>query len=1049
MRIVHLSDFHFSNNTKTDFIEHCCKPLISDLKAFHENKAIDLIVFSGDLIDKGGLSFNKNIELAFVTFEKEVIQLIMESLNLAKDRFVFVPGNHDIDRSADSSRIEKGMFGSLISTDEANHYINEDSLEGAQRIKKFKEFEQSYYSGTDHLVSNFSSSFSFMIDGVKVGVSSINSAWRCWDSDTDKDRIIIGERQVSNAIKQIEDSKIKIAVIHHPFDWLAPFEKKQIEKMIQKSYDLVFFGHVHEGESLFKTNMFGSLFVSIAPSNWSGNIRSDNMNFLNGYSIIDYVQDEVIVHARRYSYNKDKFIPDNDRGDDFGNSYFQLPTESDAKLIDKKNEICETIRIDKLSQVDEHLLTYSTSTQAPKKIDDIFVLPPLTFSKVEEEEDNESFDIEKICMLQENIIFIGDKESGKTILLDKLLIDFTNRIDKYNLIPVIINLEESSTSKFETDISQFLNIRINEIDELLKKQKIVLLIDNITPTKNKILKLKKLEQFLQKYPNVRVIATCTSTINYEVPFELRQFSIISKFKVIKINPFKSKQIRVLIRNWFSTDQQINDNDFLDGLIQVFSKLNISRTPLAVSMFLNIIEFQPNYNPLNNAVMLENYIELLFEKYDFQNFYSSKFDFRNKQRLLGEIAYQMHQQSLVNYKMKRIDVINFIDSYLNSRKFYFKADEILEDIEKSGVFIEENDNGVFYLRFRFNCFFKYFLMKNMNFNSDFRDFVLSEEHYLLFEDEIDYYTGLNRDEEEILLLVTSRMNEKYEKLLLTKPELLDFDKAFISDDYLVSNLSEEFLNNVLHEEDIPTEIIDEINDAKLEVSYIREGGITSKQTELSPLQEIEVCLKIAARVLKNTEETNNGTLKLTAYKSIIKCSAILITLIKIIIKEFYTEEQGKNNPLDYLVKFFPSAQQVMSFDLVASLKLEIVMKEDINEKIYSNPNAFSEIEKFISVFIYSDLKGFDHLKYIKDFLNSTKKKYIKDNILVKLINYYNFRSGRLENEYLNLIGDIRVMESSGKHNNAFISNTKKDIIMKKYKSIKEKKKRSSDESQFSD
>ncbi|WP_080724289.1 metallophosphoesterase [Paenibacillus polymyxa] len=57
LRIVHLSDFHYSDSTKRDFELYCLKPLVEDLKVINSKRKIDLIIFSGDLVDKGGGKF--------------------------------------------------------------------------------------------------------------------------------------------------------------------------------------------------------------------------------------------------------------------------------------------------------------------------------------------------------------------------------------------------------------------------------------------------------------------------------------------------------------------------------------------------------------------------------------------------------------------------------------------------------------------------------------------------------------------------------------------------------------------------------------------------------------------------------------------------------------------------------------------------------------------------------------------------------------------------------------------------------------------------------
>ena len=63
IRIVHLSDIHLNKKTLKDAEQFVIKALIKDLKKYSDEKRIDLIFITGDLIDRGGESFNKNHNL--------------------------------------------------------------------------------------------------------------------------------------------------------------------------------------------------------------------------------------------------------------------------------------------------------------------------------------------------------------------------------------------------------------------------------------------------------------------------------------------------------------------------------------------------------------------------------------------------------------------------------------------------------------------------------------------------------------------------------------------------------------------------------------------------------------------------------------------------------------------------------------------------------------------------------------------------------------------------------------------------------------------------
>ncbi|PFH87786.1 metallophosphoesterase [Bacillus sp. AFS088145] len=96
-----------------------------------------MIAFSGDLVDKGGLSFNNDIELAFYTFQDEVIEPILDALELSRYNFFFVPGNHDVDRKLDKEMQEIGLLNILKNSEKVNSFIDSGEEDGMKRVLPF------------------------------------------------------------------------------------------------------------------------------------------------------------------------------------------------------------------------------------------------------------------------------------------------------------------------------------------------------------------------------------------------------------------------------------------------------------------------------------------------------------------------------------------------------------------------------------------------------------------------------------------------------------------------------------------------------------------------------------------------------------------------------------------------------------------------------------------------------------------------------------------------------------------------------------------------
>ena len=108
MRILHFSDFHLDGNHIAES-KAVLDYMIEALAEICNERKIDLVLFSGDMLVQGGLGFNHDLKQGFEKFREVVITPLMKGLGLPESRFIFTPGNHDIDRNADNKRLEMSL----------------------------------------------------------------------------------------------------------------------------------------------------------------------------------------------------------------------------------------------------------------------------------------------------------------------------------------------------------------------------------------------------------------------------------------------------------------------------------------------------------------------------------------------------------------------------------------------------------------------------------------------------------------------------------------------------------------------------------------------------------------------------------------------------------------------------------------------------------------------------------------------------------------------------------------------------------------------------
>jgi predicted MPP superfamily phosphohydrolase len=1048
MRILHISDFHLDSKDKEDNVNHIVKPLIKRLNKIILDKPIDLIFFTGDLVNMGGKNYS-GLDEAFLDFEESFIEPLLKATNLSKELFFFVPGNHDINRNSDSRITEKGLEQELNTQEKVNEFFKKP--EGIDRIKEYQEFEEYFYKKSQNKIklTDFQSTFKTTINNYTIGICCLNSSWRCYDSNLDTGKILIGEKQIIDGLKDIEDCSIKIALSHHHYDFLKDFDKETVGTLIKQDFNLLFTGHTHRNKAGYTQEPDGKLFSFCSSGTLSSNIRGAEKKHENGFSIIDYDIENKKITSQFFKseYPKNEFIINSSIGND-GVWEMKIPFGEEVEQIVYEQNLIKEIASDVIPQIDCHLLSHSTDSTAPKSLNEIFVMPNIVIKEeFDAEKDNKTVvSLDEIINNDDNFIIFGTKESGKTILLDKVLIQTLESNKQHHQIPISIDFKELKDNPLKL-IRQFLSKSTDATEDILTNYKIILLIDNITFEYDDIHKLKSLKKLLNEYSNIRYIATFQQFYDDDFPVNLELTSMFS-YSTITLKQFKTKQIKELIQKWFPDSNKYDTPKKLQTLTNGFLALNLPRTPFAVSMFLWIIEKQENFKPINNSTLIENFIEKTLKKHDVTESQRETFGYENKIWIISHIAYKMLKGDKDNYALSYSEFTSTIDKYLVDKKFEdFKTEKIKEILLESGIFI--NDNGS--IRYRFSCFFEFFLMKQMEKDPEFKEEVLNENDFLTYSNEIDYFTGIHRGETELLKLLIKRLESGFSDLteMINQAQIKkgynNFDDFFINRDKkgkekpsLINQLNEEKVVTFLPSNKPTEEDLEIIEDNKLELKE-QEKGITKKEKG-NNLKNLGKLLVLTLRVINNSEEVfdkNDSDLKLKSYSVALKTSILFAILHKAVFELFLSNQEKmpkeKIEEFSTMNKHLPLLHEMFLFDNIGSQKLTSVIRDKINLDKLDKQGNISDFEKSLSVFLYADIRGKNYDVIIAEFIKNVKTKYIEDLIFFKLITYYFYRAKDKESEifYLNLIADLMI-KSKG------YNKSKKSEIMESYKNKKKDK-----------
>ncbi len=246
IRILHLSDFHFSEKRAWD-----ADPVMGQLAATIGREASaglapDLVAITGDLAFSGKAA---EYEQARQWLE---LQLWPRLSELPKDRLLLVPGNHDVDRSA-VKRSARSLHGDLLKEADQQSIaeVLADPDECSPLLRRHKEylaFHNAWYDAGAELPWW---QRRLEIRGHTLHLLGLDSAWLA-AGDADYGKLLLSRYQL-NALLFPQpapgENDLRIALLHHPWPYLAEFDQGAARSLVHQHCDLVLRGHLHQPQS--------------------------------------------------------------------------------------------------------------------------------------------------------------------------------------------------------------------------------------------------------------------------------------------------------------------------------------------------------------------------------------------------------------------------------------------------------------------------------------------------------------------------------------------------------------------------------------------------------------------------------------------------------------------------------------------------------------------------------------------------------------------------------------------------------------------------------
>lgn len=279
MKILHITDFHYSESAPRYDFDKIVDIIIESCK----DESIDFVLFTGDLVYSGESAG------AFNEARMILIEPIVNKLNINPKRVFLCAGNHDVYRGQE-----------LIDTAEAiSNITNNNQLEDFIKKQNGKSFSESlknlenYFKFEDDFFSNYAKSNPsersplylnsyFEYQGTRIGIMSMNTAWRAIESEKDRGNLLFPISLLKEGITKLsKNTDFRILIHHHPISDFKDWNASDLEDLLSANFHMSFSGHMHKRKLSTQVTTDGGILSSSS----AATLALDGT--INGFSIIE------------------------------------------------------------------------------------------------------------------------------------------------------------------------------------------------------------------------------------------------------------------------------------------------------------------------------------------------------------------------------------------------------------------------------------------------------------------------------------------------------------------------------------------------------------------------------------------------------------------------------------------------------------------------------------------------------------------------------------------------------------------------------------------
>lgn len=464
---------------------------------------------------------------------------------------------------------------------------------------------------------------------------------------------------------------------------------------------------------------------------------------------------------------------------------------------------------------------------------------------------------------------------------------------------------------------------------------------------------------MNKYPSNRFVVTVAENLFLAFGLDSRPLPEVSP-TVYFIHSLKRQHVRALVSKWLNQEPAAT-SEVTDELLRKLALLNIPRSPFLLSLILWVLEKQKDFLPQNHAALMEQFVETVMEKLHEGGASRETLDYRNKEDYLSVMAQRM--VALDSYEWSRLQLEEETLLYFQQRGLKSSISRFIEYFIAKGIFLQVGEN----ITFKFRAFCEFFIGKRMIDDPRFLEEIMSPERYLSFSNEIDFMTGLQRNNRSIVEVLADRLQTAF------ADERTEIDLSIFGD----LTLAQSILTKVGKEAAIRG------LKAQSKSESARDGLLDSTDPGSNPsdqriardkrrehAKDFVGLVTIFSRALRNAELVDDVDFKVANLQLAIRGWATIVLNALLQFEELAeakasTPEKIGDRDKYLLEVVLPIAAHAYMRQHLASKKLEVILRKVID----AGPETL--LEELLAAFLNSDIQGAGYLADIRTFIDRAK------------------------------------------------------------------------------